>query len=891
MTELLGRLRPHVAKIMCAVVLSAALLVSAPGRADEPYARSRDYDLQNVKTHLWFDTDQRKVRGEVTHSIAMLRDDVSQVKFDSVGLKIEAVTLDGKDAKFSTTDSDVIVPLERPSKRRERHEVFIRYEGQPKKGLYFVLPDKNYPNRPKEVWTQGEAEDTRYYIPIYDYPNDRTTSEMLLTVPATWITISNGQLVGVKDETDGEKTWDWKQSEPLSTYLISAVAGEFVEKKETWRGIPVRFVVPRGAEDTIDATFARTTQMLDLFSDKLGVKYPWAQYAQTSVNDFVEGGMENTSATTLTARGLVNPKLAPEERRASDDLDSHELAHQWFGDLVTCRDWANIWLNEGFATYFEHYWAEQHYGEDEAAYEFWRDQNNWFRQKRLYTVPIVTRNFTDSIEYAGNVYTKGGWVLKMLRTKLGDEDFFRGLHHYLEVNRNQNVVTSDLEKAIDQSTATNVDHFFHQWIWRAGAPKYEVGYTYDDAAHQVKLNVKQTQKVEGMVDLFDMPVEMEIATASGHKTYPIVVSKEDETFTLPADSAPLMVIFDKGDNVLKSVEFKKGAPELIYQLVNAETVPDRADAAVALGEMRDDPAVVKALGYAALHDRFWGVRVESLKALGKIGGNGAEKQILAALTNEEPWVRKAAVQQLGNFPDDSSLAAKLTELASKDKAYGVRAAALNAIGEVKAPNAYELLTSAAATDSPDDTIRRGALQGLGSLGDDRAVPALLEWSTPGKDFETRGAAIQAVAGLDLKNKAITRALISYLREPYTDVKFTTLFALGRRGDPDAIAPLEELVKSGNLNLGDAPFVEMQIQALKKKAAGTRAGGSGNGAGAGASGGASADQAGGGGAGASASTAGSGQEMTLDALKQLQKQMDEINSRLGKIETQLSDAKK
>ena len=352
-----------------------------------------------------------------------------------------------------------------------------------------------------------------------------------------------------------------------------------------------------------------------------------------------------------------------------------------------------------------------------------------------------------------------------------------------------------------------------------------------------------------------------------------------------------MVLFDKGDNVLKSAEFKKGAPELIYQLVNAETVPDRADAAVALGEMRDDPAVVKALGYAALHDRFWGVRVESLKALGKIGGNGAEKQILAALTNEEPWVRKVAVQQLGNFPDDSSLAAKLTELASKDKAYGVRAAALNAIGEVKAPNAYELLTSAAATDSPDDTIRRGALQGLGSLGDDRAVPALLEWSTPGKDFETRGAAIQAVAGLDLKNKAITRALISYLREPYTDVKFTTLFALGRRGDPDAIAPLEELVKSGNLNLGDAPFVEMQIQALKKKAAGTRAGGSGNGAGAGASGGASADQAGGGGAGASASTAGSGQEMTLDALKQLQKQMDEINSRLGKIETQLSDAKK
>lgn len=893
-----GRFRPDVPKILCAAVLSLALLLSTPGRADEPYARSRDYDLQNVKTHLWFDTDQRKVRGEVTHSIAMLRDDLSQVKFDSVNLKIQAVTLDGKDAKFASTDEALIVPLERASKRGEHHEIFIRYEGQPKKGLYFVLPDKNYPNRPKEVWTQGEAEDTRYYIPIYDYPNDRTTSEMILTVPARWITVSNGQLVNVKDETDGTKTWDWKQSEPLSTYLITAVAGEFIEKKDTWRGIPVRYVVPRGNEDTIDSTFMHTKQMLDLFSDKLGVKYPWAQYAQTSVNDFVEGGMENTSATTLTATGLVNPRLAPEERRGSDDLDSHELAHQWFGDLVTCKDWAHIWLNEGFATYFEHYWAEQHYGADEAAYEFWRDQANWFRQKRLYPVPIVTRNFTDSIEYAGNVYTKGGWVLKMLRTKLGDEDFFRGLHHYLETNRDQNVVTADLEKAIDQSTSTNVDHFFHQWIWRAGAPKYEVTYTYDDAAHQVKLNVKQTQKVEGMVDLFDMPVAIEIATASGHKTYPIMVSKAEQTFTLPADGAPLMVLFDKGDNVLKSLEFKKDALALIYQLMNAETVPDRADAAVALGEIRDDPQVVAALGYAAQHDRFWGVRVESLKALGKIGGGAAEKQILEALNDDAPWVRKAAVQQLGNFTDDPSLAPRLIEIASKDTAYGVRAAALNAIGEIKAPKAYDILTAALNTDSPDNTIRNGALQGLGSLGDDRAVPSLLEWSAPGKDFGTRGAAIEAMAGMDLKNKAITRTLISYLREPYTDVKFTTLFALGQRGDPDAIAPLEELVKSGDLNLGAAPYVEMQIQALKKKGAENQASGSNAGAGAGSVGAGSGSTA----SHATASSAAvsqsqplsataSGQDTTLDALKQLQKQMDEINNRLGKIETQLSDSKK
>jgi aminopeptidase N len=899
MTQISGRFRPLVPAGLCALLLSLALLLlPALASADEPYARSRDYDLQNVKTHLWFDTDQRKVRGEVTHTIAMLRNDVAQIQFDSVDLKIATVTLDGKDAKFSTTDATVIVPLPGPSRRGEHHEVFIRYDGQPKKGLYFVLPDKNYPNRPKEVWTQGEAEDTRYYIPIYDYPNDRTTSEMILTVPGTWLTISNGSLVSVKDESDGTKTWDWKQSEPLSTYLISAVAGEFVEKKDTWRGIPVRYVVPRGQEDTIDSTFSRTRQMLDLFSDKLGVPYPWAQYAQSSVNDFVEGGMENTSATTLTTRGLVAPGLAPELRRGSDDLDSHELAHQWFGDLITCRDWANIWLNEGFATYFEHYWAEQRYGADEAAYEFWQDQAGWFRQKRLYPVPIVTRNFEDSIEYAGNVYDKGGWVLKMLRTKLGDDDFFRGLHYYLETNRGQNVVTADLEKAIDHSTATNVDHFFHQWIWRAGAPKYEVSYTYDDAAHQVKLKVKQTQKVEGMVDLFDMPVEVEISTANGRKAFTIQVGKAEETFLLAADSTPQMVLFDKGDNILKTLEFKKDAAALIYQLKNAETVPDRADAAVALAAMKDNPDVVATLGNAAQHDSFWGVRVESLKALGKIGGPAAEKQILASVNDPKPWVRQVAAQELGGFTEDASLAPQLTTIATDDKAYRVRAAALNALGEIKALNAYDVLTAGVKLDSPDDTLRNGALEGLGSLADDRSVPLLLEWSAPGQNFDSRSAAIGAVAGLDTKNKAITKTLISYLQEPYIDIKYATLFALTKRGDPDAIAPLEAMLKSGDLSLGAAPYFQMQIDALKAKAAGNHASGPSTGTGANTGTGAGNGIGTGAGQGAAqpassnpqTPSASAAADNTLDALKKLQQQMDEVNAHLTKIESQISTTK-
>ncbi len=802
---------------LCFTLLMLALLpiFVQLARADDPYAPSKDYDLESIRTHLWFDLDQHKVRGEVSQNISALRDDVTEVKLDSVGLTIQSVTVDGKAAKFSSGPGKLTVSLAHPAKLGEQHELFIKYEGRPKKGLYFILPDQNYPRQPQEIWTQGEAEDTRNYIPLYDYPNNRMTSEMLVTVPASWITISNGKLLSVKaDATGDNKTWDWKQTEPLSSYLISVIAGDFVEKDDAWHGVPLRYVVPRGQEYKIETSFSHTKQMLDLFSQKLDLPYPWAQYAQTFVDDFAEGGMENTSATTLTVRELVNPALAPESRTGADVVESHELAHQWFGDLVTCKDWANLWLNEGFATYFEHYWSEQHLGADDAAYEFWRDQNRWFAQKRLFPVAIVNRNFKDSDEYAGNVYTKAGWVLKMLREKLGDADFFHALHYYLETYRGQNVVTADLQKSIEQATSVNTDEFFHQWIYRAGAPQFQVSYSYDDAAHQVKLDVSQTQKAEGLVGMFDVPVDVEITTASDRKAFPIEVNQATQTFTFPADSAPKMVLFDKGDKILKSLDFKKSPAELMYQLKNAEAITDRADAAVALGKVKDNSEVIAALGDAAQHDGFWGVRIEALRAMGKIGGANAEQAILPELHDDKPWVREVAVQQLGNFKEDSSLVGRLETSASGEVAYRVRAAALGALATMKAPGAFDTLSAAAKTNSPDNVVRNAALEGLGKLGDDKAVPLLLEWSATGQDVRTRQVAMMAVARLDKKNKDVTKALVSYLREPNFDVSFWSLFAIGARGDLDAVEPLEDMLRSDDITASQRTMIEEQIAELK-----------------------------------------------------------------------------
>ncbi len=859
-------------------LLALAICITALGsasalRADDPFPRTRDYDLQNVRVHLRFDVDNKKVIGEVTHSISILRPNVSELKFDSVGLTIESVTLDGKDAKYETTADELIVKLPQAAHPGEHMEVSIHYWGTPTKGLYWVLPDKDYPDRPREVWSQGESEDTRYYIPIYDYPNDRTTSEMLVTVPANWLTISNGRLAGVKTEADGTKTWDWKETEPISTYLISVVAGEFVEKNDTWRGMPVEYVVPKGQESKIDTTFERTKKMLDAFSDRLGVRYPWAKYAQTSVDEFVVGGMENASATTLTARALVNPALAAETLQGADSLDSHELAHQWFGDLVTCRDWADIWLNEGFATYMEHYWTEVGFGKDDAEYEFWTDGNRWAAQKRLFPNPIVSYDITNAIENSGNIYGKGGLVLRMLREKLGDEAFFHALHRYLETNRGQNAVTADLIKAIEQDTSVSVDEFFRQWVYGAGAPKFEVTQKYDDGTKQLQLEVKQTQKVENLVGLFRVPIDVEVATASGHKTFSIDVSKADENFSFTLDGAPMMVIFDAGNKILKTVDFKRDAAALIYELKNAETVPDRADAASALGDVKGNDDVVKALGTAAVNDPFWGVRNEALRSLGKIGDSAAEKEVEAAIGNDKPWVREVAVAQLGKFKD-ASLGTQLAKIAATDPAYRVRSAALQSLADLKAPNALDVLTAAVKSDSPDDILRRGALRALGDLGDDQAAPLVFEWSADGKPLTSRAAAISSLGQLDKGNKEITRALMSYVEEGHRDVRFTSVFALGRRGDPEAIPTLEKLEKEGGFGGGMSSMVEGQIQAIRA-AAGGKGGPGGR-------------------PGATADTQPSGSDASGDVaktLERIQKQLDEVNSRLQKIETQIGSGKK
>src|SRR6266576_1501178 len=820
--EPLSNANPHRRRpaFLALAALLAIFIPAAQLRADEPYARSRDYDLQHSKIALRFDLDQKRVLGEVTHWLSILRGGSTKVFFDSVGLTIQSVTLNRAAIKFRRVLSRSIVPLPAAAKAGDKFEIAIRYEGKPAKGMYFILPDKDYPDRPRQNWTQGESEDTRYYLPTYDYPNDRLTTETILTVPASWITVSNGKLMNVSEAGKGLKTWYWKESVPSSTYLITVVAGEFDEVKDTWHGIPVTYYAPKGRGDRLPLNYGRTPAMMELFSKKFGVDYPWEKYAQVLVDDFVAGGMENSSATTNNSASLVHPKLAPEYFTGEDDLISHELGHQWFGDLVTCKDWGDVWLNEGFATFLEAVWSHAHFGKDQADYERWNNAREWFASSNLWNKPIVRHDFDDSSEFDGNAYGKGGWVLYMLRHQLGEDAFYRSLKHYLELNRSKNVVTADLAKAIEEATHTNVDQFFSQWLYGAGAPKFDLSYSYDAEKHQVALTVKQTQAVEGRVGLFRVPVEVEITTASGPKLYSVTISKEKQIFPLPANSAPLMVLFDKGAHLLKSAEFHKEKKEWLYQLKNAVDLSDRADAVVALGKIKNDEEVIAALGDALRNDKAWGVRATAADTLGQLGSALASKLLLTALdSDDKPWVRNRVVSALGNFKDDAAIVAKLNAVARQDDSYRARAAALQALGGLKIPTAFATLEAAVNADSPDGFLRNAALRALGSLADDKAIPLLLQWSAPGKPIDSRRAAINSLARLQKDNQGITKQIAAYLTEPHFPVRMAAIYALGGRGDATAIPALEALLKSDDLSIEMAPMIKGQIARLKKPADG------------------------------------------------------------------------
>ncbi len=783
--------------VVCLAVLLGATVAQAQrprGPFTEPArsVRSRLYDLRHVKLELALDWDKQELRGRATHTLAPFQD-AKSIELDAGRMTIEAVARPDADPtqrvplRFHTHGDKLTVELDHAWPAGEELELAIDYRVvAPERGLHFVVPDASEPNQPRMAWTQSEPEDARYWYPCFDAPGERITSETLVTVPEEYFVLSNGVLASKGESSGGRRTWHWKQEQTHAPYLVSVVAGPFEAHEADWDGIPIVSYVPPGRLADAPRSFAKTPAMMEFFSQKIGFRYPWPKYAQICPDEYTWGGMEHTSCTTL------NPDTLHDERAhldvSSDNLVAHELAHQWWGDLLTCKDWGELWLNESFATYFATLWQEHDQGADEAAWHRRAEADAYFSEdQHQYRRPIVSYRYSNpTVVFDGHAYPKGARVLHMLRYVLGEEPFWKALSHYCHEQAFDAVETADLRTAIAETTGQQLNWFFDQWVHHGGHPEYHVSHTWDEANKALRLVVKQTQTLDDLTPLFRMPIEIELVTDAGAVKQRIEVSKAEETFSFPLEERPRRVLFDPQDWVLKKVVFEKSKEEWLDQAQHDPRLICRADAVTALAAHPDDEQVQAALIAVAKNEAFWGVREEAVKALGKRSGDAVRVALLAAAKDDpKSAVRRAAVTALGNFahPDTS---AALRKVVAEDPSYYVAADALQTLVKVDRANVKPDLQAALERPSHNEVILRAACDGLADLHDETARAKFLALLEPGVDHKRRSAVMRALARLGGGDKAVTEKLGQQLNDGRLSVRESAIHALEATGDPAAV---------------------------------------------------------------------------------------------------------
>ncbi len=770
-----------------------------PDYVEPKWPRDRVVDVKHIKLQVTLDFKARRIAGTATHTVAAILDGLAQLEFDAVEMEISAVHVRGEQHSFDHSDEKLRIGLERVLNAGDEVEVAIDYSAKPRRGLYFIGPDAGYPDKPLEAWTQGEDEDSRYWFPCYDYPNDRVTSEVIATVPETFTAVSNGELLSNNvNRAEHTRTFHWRHDVPHSAYLISLAAGEFVEIREFAGSVPVTYYVRAGREDDARRAFGNTPRMIQFFEKAIGVPYPYAKYAQVAVADFIFGGMENTSATTQTADTLHDARAHLDF--TSDGLVAHELAHQWWGDLLTCRDWSHAWLNEGFATYFEALWCEEDKGADEFAWNLRLKRMAIIDEdSRSYRRAVVTNKYRAPIElFDRHLYEKGCLVLHMLRRTVGDELFFKSLNLYCTQHRGHNVITQDLQRAFEDATGRNLDFFFDQWVYKEGHPELEISSGYDDKQKLASVTIKQTHKTSDATPVFRFPITIALMDVDGNEVrHQVEIKEKDNIFHLPAESAPKAVRVDPGFDVLKTFKHKRGREALEKALRHAPEAIGRGEAARELGR-EGSPQAVTALREALLNDKFWGVQADAAAALGTVRTSDARDALIEGLALGHPKARRAAARALGEFRGDADAAVALIGVLEKgDPSYFVESEAAYALGRTRDERAFAHLEKALQKDSYLDTMRANALGAMAELRDERGIEVARQWCAYGRPPRARVAAIGALARFAKLKESHRDAILDFLTPLVDDPEFMVRMrvpgAFEEIGDAAAIESLRRLL--------------------------------------------------------------------------------------------------
>jgi aminopeptidase N len=751
---------------------------------DKPqWPRDRAVDVRHIALDLVVDVPGKCIAGRATHTVAPLNEGLRQLALDAVEMMIQGVTVGGQTARFEYDGATLSIDLGKARPRGDAFDVAVTYEARPRLGLYFIAPDAAYPDKPQQVWSQGQDEDNRHWFPCYDYPNEKQTSEVRVRVPEGWFALSNGRLVEEKEHEDGTRTFHWMQERPHATYLMTLVAGNFERFDASRPDLTIDYFVEARDANAVERTFGRTPEMIALFERVSGIAFPWAKYSQIVVRDFVFGGMENTSATTMTENILLDAKAARDF--SSDHLVSHELAHMWWGDLLTCRDWSHGWLNESFATFMELLWNEHLLGIDEYRQGVIENTDLYLEER--YRRPIVTNVYASPMDiFDRHLYEKGSVVLHMLRGLLGDEQFFRSIQRYCREHQDDNVTTHDLAEAIERETGRNLDWFFEQWVMSPGHPELDVRWTWDAIAGVASVAVKQKQDRGNGTPLFRLPVTIDFITGQSRpRAFQVDVREEEQTLLFPLQGKPDLCRFDPGNFILKTLDFDKSLAELRFQLRRDDDIAGRIAAAGSLGK-KGGPEAIAGLEEAVLRDRFWAVQAAAAKALGATGTPEAREALLRCIRVRNHKARRGVVAGLGEFRGDEIVLAALAPLAAKDPSWFVESEANRSIGKLRLPGSYAILARNIQRPSWRQLVRTGCADGLAELRDERGLDVLFGEAAYGARPQYRQNVVNAIGKLGAlfpSRKAETGAkLADLLRDPDIRVRIAAANALKTLGD-------------------------------------------------------------------------------------------------------------
>ena len=799
------------------VSILIALTQSSWAESTPKYAPDRRVDIHHLTLDVIPDFEGHTLDGKARIEFAPIAHPLTELRLNAADLDVFRVWSDARIKDWTLTDTHVVIAFDPAIPADQKTFVALFYRAQPKMGLYFRTVKNGYPAEDTHVYSQGETHEAQHWYPNYDYPNERFTSEIICRVPQGMTVLSNGKIISeTTDNATGLKSVHWRQDKPHVNYLIALTAGYFKGLTDQYKNIPMGFYTPVSLFDMAEASFKDTVDMMGFFEQETGIPYPWHQYNQAVVWDFVAGGMENTTLTILTHRTLHPEEMEPLE--SSTGLVAHELAHQWFGDYVTCKDWANLWLNEGFATYYENLYSGHQLGRNQFLYNQYNDAQGLLRRSDP-QVPVFYRGYADADEqFDGRAYQKGGWVLHMLRSQLGDDLYRLCVKTYLERHALDTVETADLKVIIEELSGRSFDRFFDQWIYTGGHPRLNVSYEWSPSTKLAKITIEQTharaQKDRDI--LFHVPATVRFHVAGEAVDHDVVIDQAQQEFYVALPGEPNQVRFDPNLTLLADITFKKSKAMLYTQLADNNDIIGQILAAKALQE-KDDTQTVLQLKEALNLASFYGVRLVVTDALQKIHTDDAFDALAASLDQPDKRVRKRVISTIGQFYETEARD-MLLAIARDESNSGLAAAAISNLGRYHDKDIPSILLNALKSRSFRDLRATAAVSSFNKLKDASYVPALIELAmTRQNDYPSRefGSVLSTLAQCAKNMDDTTDAretLLSLVNHPKQGIRIGAIRALGILGDEKAAAVLETLASKQRQVNGKTDPVQRDAQA-------------------------------------------------------------------------------